>query len=55
MNYLFIHQNFPAQYRHVIRHLAAQPGNELRFITQQNENEMPGVRKITYELRRCRR
>lgn len=48
MNYLFIHQNFPAQYRHVIRHLAAQPGNELRFITQPNENEMPGVRKITY-------
>ena len=25
MNYLFIHQNFPAQYQHVVRHLAAQP------------------------------
>jgi len=48
MKYLFIHQNFPAQYRHVVRHLAAQPGNEVCFITQPNENDMPGVRKITY-------
>jgi glycosyltransferase involved in cell wall biosynthesis len=48
VKYLFIHQNFPAQYRHVVRHLAAQPGNEVTFITQPNENAMPGVRKITY-------
>jgi glycosyltransferase involved in cell wall biosynthesis len=48
MNYLFIHQNFPAQYRHVVRHLADQPGNQVYFITQPNENEMPGVQKVTY-------
>jgi glycosyltransferase involved in cell wall biosynthesis len=48
MNYLFIHQNFPAQYRHVTRYLADQPGNQVYFITQPNENEMPGVHKITY-------
>lgn len=48
MNYLFIHQNFPAQYRHVTRHLADQPGNQVYFITQPNENEMPGVHKVTY-------
>jgi glycosyltransferase involved in cell wall biosynthesis len=48
MNYLFIHQNFPAQYRHVVRHLADQPGNQVVFITQPNDNEMPGVRKVTY-------
>jgi len=48
MRYLFIHQNFPAQYRHVVRHLADRPGNEVCFITQPNENVMPGVRKITY-------
>jgi glycosyltransferase involved in cell wall biosynthesis len=48
MNYLFIHQNFPAQYRHVVRHLADQPGNRVYFITQPNENEMPGVHKVTY-------
>jgi glycosyltransferase involved in cell wall biosynthesis len=48
MNYLFIHQNFPGQYRHVVRHLVSQPGNHVCFITQPNENAMAGVHKITY-------
>jgi glycosyltransferase involved in cell wall biosynthesis len=48
MNYLFIHQNFPGQYRHVVRHLASQPGNQIYFITQPNENSMSGVYKVTY-------
>jgi hypothetical protein len=48
MKYLFIHQNFPAQYRHVVHHLGSQPGNDVRFITQPNENAMSGVKKITY-------
>jgi len=48
MNYLFIHQNFPAQYRHVVRHLADQPGNQIYFITQPNENSMAGVYKVSY-------
>ena len=48
MNYLFIHQNFPGQYRHVVAHLASQPGNQIYFITQPNDNVMPGVYKVTY-------
>jgi glycosyltransferase involved in cell wall biosynthesis len=48
MNYLFIHQNFPAQYRHVVHHLAEMPGNQITFITQPNDNAMPGVTKVTY-------
>jgi glycosyltransferase involved in cell wall biosynthesis len=48
MKYLFIHQNFPAQYRHVVQYLASQRGNEVRFITQPNENAMSGVKKVTY-------
>jgi glycosyltransferase involved in cell wall biosynthesis len=48
MNYLFIHQNFPAQYRHIVRHLADQPGHEIYFITQPNQNAMVGVQKVTY-------
>jgi len=48
VNYLFIHQNFPGQYRHVVRHLASQPGNQVYFVTQPNDNAMPGVHKITY-------
>ncbi len=48
MNYLFIHQNFPAQYVHLLRHLANQPGNQLYFITQPNTNSISGVHKIIY-------
>ncbi len=48
MKYLFVHQNFPGQYRHVVRHLASQPQNETFFLTQPNDNAMPGVHKVTY-------
>jgi glycosyltransferase involved in cell wall biosynthesis len=48
VNYLFLHQNFPAQYRHVVRHLADQPGNQVYFITQPNDNRMSGVTKLSY-------
>jgi len=48
VNYLFIHQNFPGQYRHIAAHLAGQPGNQVYFITQPNHNSMPGVYKVTY-------
>ena len=29
MRLLFVHQNFPGQYRHLAAHYAAQPGNEV--------------------------
>jgi glycosyltransferase involved in cell wall biosynthesis len=48
MIYLFIHQNFPGQYRHLARHLADQPGNQVYFVTQPNPNEMHRVVKIVY-------
>jgi glycosyltransferase involved in cell wall biosynthesis len=48
MDYLFIHQNFPAQYRHVARHLAQTRGNRVYFITQPNDNSMAGVTKVSY-------
>jgi len=46
--YLFIHQNFPGQYRHLVRQLADRPDSTVYFLTQPNDNEMPGVRKIVY-------
>ena len=48
MNYLFIHQNFPGQYRHIVADLARDPDNQVRFISQPNEAELPGVHKVTY-------
>lgn len=48
MNYLFVHQNFPAQYRHVVRHLVRKRGNQVYFITQPNDNAMLKVTKVTY-------
>ena len=51
MNWLFIHQNFPAQYQHVARRFAAA-GDTVCFITQQRQRELDGVRKIVYAPRR---
>jgi glycosyltransferase involved in cell wall biosynthesis len=47
---LFIHQSFPAQYRHLVRHLADSPGNTVYFITKKTENVMLGVEMIIYAL-----
>jgi len=48
MRILFIHQNCPGQYKHLARHLAAQPGNEVLFITQPGKPDLPGVKKVEY-------
>jgi len=52
MIFLFIHQNFPAQYRHLVRHFADQPGNTVYFITQPNNNQMSGVTTLVYKPER---
>ena len=49
MKFLFVHQNFPGQYLHLVRHLAAIAGNEVVFITQRTDASLPGVKKIVYQ------
>jgi len=48
LRFLFVHQNFPGQFLHVLRHLAASGQHDLIFITQENANFISGVRKATY-------
>jgi glycosyltransferase involved in cell wall biosynthesis len=48
MIFLFIHQNFPAQYLHLAHHYADRPDNKVYFITQSNTNQMRGVIKLIY-------
>jgi glycosyltransferase involved in cell wall biosynthesis len=52
MRYLFIHQNFPAQFLHLLRHLAAQKQHELLFITEAQRNHLMGVRKVVRQMPR---
>jgi glycosyltransferase involved in cell wall biosynthesis len=52
MRVLFIHQNCPGQYKHLSRVLAAEPENEVVFITQPGKPDVPGVRKVEYKAKR---
>ncbi len=52
MKYLFVHQNFPGQYLHIVRHLQANPNNDVVFITEANANVIQGVRRVIYDLGR---
>ena len=52
MNWLFIHQNFPGQFVYAARHFAAA-GDQVVFITQQRDRQLPGVRKIVYQPSRA--
>lgn len=52
MKILFVHQNFPGQYRHLAIHLAAVPGNQVVAITQRRDMQLPGVKNIVYKPQR---
>ncbi len=52
MRYLFIHQNFPGQYLHIVRHLAADPRNDVVFASEMSDGNIPGVRRINYSFGR---
>lgn len=50
MDVVFIHNNFPAQFRHVARHLTRQPGVRVASIGASTSRGMPGVRHLKYAL-----
>ena len=49
MRVLFLHNNFPAQYRHVAAALAAEPDNQVVFGTMNKQGAMKGVAKVLYK------
>ena len=52
MRVLFVHQNMPGQYKHLARVIAADPANQVVFITKAVRIEIPGLRSIVYKTAR---
>lgn len=52
MRVLFVHQNFPGQYKHLAPALAARPGNEVLALAINKQPELPGVKTRYYEPKR---
>ncbi|MCZ4365276.1 glycosyltransferase family 4 protein [Sulfitobacter dubius] len=49
MNFLFVHQNMPGQYRELVQWLAQAGGHRIYFLTQrQNAPKLPGVESRVY-------
>jgi glycosyltransferase involved in cell wall biosynthesis len=53
MKTLFLHRNFPAQFRHLATHLAKEKNNQVVFLTNRKDSyDIPGVNKVLYGLHR---
>ncbi|AKG21115.1 glycosyltransferase family 4 protein [Calothrix sp. 336/3] len=52
MRVLFLHNNFPAQYRNLALALAKNPKNQVVFGTKNKETNLPGIKKVFYEAAR---
>ncbi|TMV83079.1 glycosyl transferase family 1, partial [Thioclava sp. BHET1] len=49
MNILFVHQNYPGQYREILRYLAKSGAHRILFMTQrQDARPIDGVTLVTY-------
>ena len=49
MRVLFLHTNFPAQYRHVATALSQDPNNQIVFGTQNQDVTLPGISKAIFQ------
>ena len=52
MRFLFLHPNFPAQFWKISQALAANPRNEIVFLTAREDGSIAGVRKVLYKTAR---
>ncbi len=53
MKILFLHRNFPAQFRHLAAYLGKDKGNQVFFLTNRKDSyNIPGVNKVLYGLHR---
>jgi glycosyltransferase involved in cell wall biosynthesis len=50
MRYLFIHQNFPGQYKSSAALLASDPANEVVAISKREQDLIKGVRHLKYKI-----
>lgn len=49
MRILFLHPNFPAQFRHLAATLAQNPNHQVVFGTMRQQGSIPGVHKLIYQ------
>jgi Glycosyl transferase family 4 group len=47
MKLLFVHQNFPGQYLHLVRHFR-DSGHAIVFVAQRQAQQIPGIRILEY-------
>jgi glycosyltransferase involved in cell wall biosynthesis len=53
MKFLFLHRNFPAQFKHLALALAKDKNNEVVFVTNNTETKtFGGIKKYSYKLKR---
>jgi hypothetical protein len=45
---LFVHQNFPGQYKNLLLNLAASEQPEIVFLTQRENAPIDGITKVVY-------
>ena len=52
MNILFLHRNFPAQFRHLAPAFARDLNNKVVFITNNETTQAKNILKVQYKLKR---